>query len=127
MRKVSALLFSSLMMGFAFSASAQNAAPAKTGSVYREGSFERSAQEMTSCAAILLKMGEPNQHYFVGEAAEWHTLTGAPKDDIETATWTVAARDTADRASEVKLLSFGASDAALSDTWGVLEACKTQR
>ena len=66
-------------------------------------------------------------HYITGTAAEWRTLGGAPKDDIEAVRWALVARDTGARSSEVRLLGVGASDAELDEIWQVLKPCETQK
>ena len=96
------------------------------GSVHNQGTFKHAAHDMTTCAATLLQLIRPELHYFVGTAGEWETLAGASKDDIDAATWTLAARDSGSQSSGVKLLSFGASKADLDDAWGVIETCEKQ-
>ena len=105
----------------------QDPAPSGNASVFRQAQFKRSALEMTTCAGILMEMIHPELHYFTGTAAEWKTLGGAPKDDVEAVAWVIVARDSDDRSSEVRLLGLGASDAELDEIWQVLNPCETQK
>lgn len=106
----------------------QDAAPGKSASLFRQAEFKRSALEMTTCAATLMELVHPELHYITGPTtAEWKTLGGATKDDVEDVTWAIVARDSGNRSSEVRLLGLGASNAELDEIWQVLKPCETQK
>jgi hypothetical protein len=112
--------------GFIVVAGATIACAESAGSLYREGVFEHSATKMTTCLMTLMHLIREDVYLFEGMAGDWRTVAGAPKNDVEAATWVVAALDQGGRSAQIKLIGRGAPEGDLSEAWEVLETCKKQ-
>jgi len=108
--------------------SAQNAKTATGGStVYRSGTFKRSAIDLTACSSYGMHVAHPDMFFSIGKDGDWFTVLGGPSKDETAAIWQIAIRSTESEISEVELRDKGAATAALDEVWKVVAFCETYR